>query len=65
MWTVIYIAKSKSVAKRLKELLEDKGIIARLRPLYDAATADDGSIEVLVPEAEVAQAHDVIIDETV
>ena len=65
MWTVIYIAKSKSVAKRIKELLEEKGIIARLHPLYDAATQDDGSIEVLVPEAEVAQAHEVIIDETV
>ncbi len=62
MWTVIYIARSKAVAKRLKELLEDKGIIARLHPLYDAATAEDGSIEVLVPEAEVAQAHEVIID---
>ncbi len=62
MWTVIYIAKSKSTARHLKELLEQKGIIARLRPLYDTATAEDGSIEVLVPEAEVAQAHEIIID---
>lgn len=62
MWTVIYIAKCKATAKHLKELLEQKGIIARLHPLYDTAVADDGSIEVLVPEAEVAQAHEIIID---
>lgn len=62
MWTVIYIAKSKDIAKRLKELLAEKSILARLRPLYDSSKADDGSIEVLVPEAEVAQAHEIIID---
>lgn len=62
MWTVIYIAKCKATAKHLKELLEQKGIMARLHPLYDASATDDGSIEVLVPEAEVAQAHEVIID---
>lgn len=62
MWTVIYIAKSKATAKRLKELLAQKDIIVRLHPLYDAETAEDGSIEVLVPESEVAQAHEIIID---
>ena len=62
MWTVIYIAKSKDTAKRLKELLAQKDILVRLRPLYDTAVAQDGSIEVLVPESEVAQAHEVIID---
>ncbi len=62
MWTVIYIAKSKATAKRLKELLAQKDILVRLHPLYDAKAAEDGSIEVLVPESEVAQAHEIIID---
>ena len=62
MWTVIYIAKSKATAKRLKELLAQKDIIVRLHPLYDAEKTDDGSIEVLVPESEVALAHEIIID---
>ena len=62
MWTVIYIAKSKHIAKRLKELLSQQGISTRLRPLYDATLAEDGSIEVLVPESEVEQAHEIIID---
>ncbi len=62
MWTVIYIARSKSIAKHLKDILAQSGIIARLHPLYDATVADDGSIEVLVPESEVEQAHEIIID---
>ncbi len=59
MWTVVYIAQNQEAAQSLRSALETGGILVRLRPV---SQAEDGCYEVLVPEAEVSEAHGIIID---
>lgn len=62
MWTVVYMAQSKEIATTLQELLAEEGILVKLRPISKNHDNDDNYFEVLVPEAEVEEAHSVIIE---
>ncbi|RCX19371.1 hypothetical protein DFR58_103116 [Anaerobacterium chartisolvens] len=62
MWTVVYMAQSKDIATRLQELLKNEGILVKLRPISKNPENNDNYYEVLVPEAEVEEAHSVIIE---
>ncbi|MCX7715176.1 MAG: hypothetical protein N2171_05575 [Clostridia bacterium] len=63
MWTVIYMAQSKEIVEKLQALLESRGILVKVRPVNKKDIDDkDCCYEVLVPESEVEQAHDIIID---
>ena len=61
MWTVVYLARSREVAEKLQQLLEQGGLLVKLRPL-NKESEEGGSYDVLVPESEVEQAHSLIID---
>lgn len=62
MWTVVYMAQSKEIATKLQELLTKEGILVKLRPISKMHENNDNYFEVLVPEAEVEEAHSVIIE---
>lgn len=62
MWTVVYMAQSKEIATKLQELLTDEGILVKTRPISKKHENKDNYYEVLVPEAEVEEAHSVIIE---
>ncbi len=62
MWTVVYMAQSKEIASRLQELLTVEGILVKMRPISKSHENSDNYFEVLVPEAEVEEAHSVIIE---
>lgn len=62
MWTVVYMAQSKDIATKLQELLTNEGILVKLRPISKNPDNNDNYYEVLVPEAEVEEAHSVIIE---
>ena len=62
MWTVVYMAQSKEIATKLEELLTKEGILVKLRPISKNHDTTDNYYEVLVPEAEVEEAHSVIIE---
>lgn len=62
MWTVVYMAQSKDIATQLQELLTQEGILVKLRPISKNHENNDTYYEVLVPEAEVEEAHSVIIE---
>lgn len=62
MWTVVYMAQSKDIATKLQELLAKEGILVKLRPVSKNYDNNDNYFEVLVPEAEVEEAHSVIIE---
>jgi menaquinone-dependent protoporphyrinogen IX oxidase len=62
MWTVVYMAQSKEIASRLQEMLTDEGILVKMRPISKSHENSDNYFEVLVPEAEVEEAHSVIIE---
>lgn len=57
MWTVVYIAPSPAVGDRLKKVLEDEGLLVNLR-VTDADSR--GGVEILVPEGEAEEAHEVL-----
>lgn len=62
MWTVVYIAKSIEIAEQIRAMLEKDGLLVKIRPIAKKTDTSDISCEILVPEAEVEQAHGLIID---
>lgn len=60
VWTVVYIAANRPIADMLKELLEGEGILAMLRPIGAPHLGASGSVEILVPESEIEEAHEII-----
>ncbi|MDR3600052.1 MAG: glutamate decarboxylase [Desulfosporosinus sp.] len=61
MWTVIYIAPNKLVAEKYKKILTEEGMLVQLRPIGSAHLAEHASVEILVPESEAEEAHEIII----
>lgn len=60
MWTVVYIAPNKIVAEMLKNYLAEEGMLVMLRSLGVPHLGDSGSVEILVPESEVEEAHEIL-----
>lgn len=60
MWTVIYIASSRQLAERLKNALTEEGLLVQLRATGSTPMGDSGSFELLVPESEAEEAHEII-----
>jgi len=62
MWTVVYMANSREIALKLQEILTAEGILVKLKAICKNNENQDSYFEVLVPEAEVEEAHGVIIE---
>lgn len=60
MWTVIYIAPNKVTAEKYKKVLTDEGMLVQLRTIGSAHLGDNASVEILVPESEAEEAHEII-----
>lgn len=61
MWTVIYMGHNKLDADQKKEILEQEGILVKIKKI---GKEEDTLFEILVPKEEVEDAHD-ILSETV
>lgn len=46
MWTVVYIAKNTQIAEQLRTLLEDGGMLVKIRPISKSEENADPSCEV-------------------
>ena len=55
MWTVVYMTKNEEYVSSLKEKLKDNKIMVMVRKI-------DDFFELLVPSAEMQEAHTVIIE---
>ncbi len=62
MWTVVYIAQNKEIATRLQEILQQEGLLVKIRPIAKNNQDSDNYYEIVVPESEVSEAHSVIIE---
>ncbi len=60
MWTVVYMAQNRDFVQQLQKILEEGGLIVKVRPV--CKDAGDNCFEVLVPESEIEQAHEIIIE---
>lgn len=61
MWTVIYMVQAVEDADNLKSLLENAGILVKIRPVTKAAEGEANAYEILIPETEKEEAHKIII----
>ena len=59
MWTVLYIAPSRSVAFRIRDFMEAEGILVRLRPL-GLRNNHSADYEISVTEVELEEAQEVL-----
>ncbi len=56
MWTVIYIAPTEKVAKRIEEYLVEEGFLVKVRPV----NVSKSQFEILVPEGELDEIQEVL-----
>ena len=61
MWTVVYMAQNREMVTKLQQTLEKEGLLVKVRPVNKTSENDD-YYEVLVPESEVEEAHNIIIE---
>ena len=61
MWTVVYMAQNKEIAENLQTVLTDEGILVKLKPVSNRESSDN-YFEILVPESEVEESHNIIIE---
>ncbi|WZL72101.1 hypothetical protein QBE52_13450 [Clostridiaceae bacterium 35-E11] len=59
MWTVVYMAHNKADARKIKNALDSEGFLVKIKPI---GKEDDRVYEVLVPNAEVEEAHEVLVN---
>jgi len=59
-WTTIYIAPNKATAENLKGILSREGILVNLRFTGLVSHSGGAHIEVMVPEGEVEEAHEIL-----
>lgn len=62
MWMVAYIAQSKESAEKIRMLLQEAGLPVKIRSVNQSGNDQFGCYEILVPEAELSEAHSVIIE---
>ncbi len=62
MWMVAYVTQSKESAERIKALLQEAGLPVKIRSVNQSGNGQFGCYEILVPEAELSEAHEVIIE---
>ncbi|NLW56981.1 MAG: glutamate decarboxylase [Firmicutes bacterium] len=60
MWTVLYIAPNQTTAHRIKDFMEAEGILVRLNPLGLQVEGRYTNYEILVTEAEIEEAQEVL-----
>lgn len=62
MWTVVYVAPSPARGRSICEVLAREGILATLRvaSIADSDGASGSQVEILVPEGEAEDAHQVL-----
>ena len=63
-WRVIHVAKNPDTAKRIQQLLESEGFVARIHPL-NAEGAAGGLCEVKVLSAEAEEAFQLLMEHSV
>lgn len=62
MWTVVYMAQGKEMAAKIQQALEESGVLVKVKLIGKEQREDESCYEILVPAAEVEEAHNIIID---
>lgn len=60
LWRVVYIAPSREVADKVRNLLTTEGFLITVRSAGISEGLNNGVYEVLVPESEIEEAHETL-----
>lgn len=60
MFMVIYIAPNLKVADHILLCLSEEGLMATKRALQGASDEGNGPVEIMVPQSEAAEAHEIL-----
>ncbi|MGE5561472.1 MAG: glutamate decarboxylase [Chloroflexota bacterium] len=60
MWAVVYIAPNRPVAEMIKDMLTKEGLLVMLRSAGVPQMGDSGAVEILVPQGEAEEAHEIL-----
>ena len=61
MWLVAYIAQAKEQAEKISALLTAANILVKIRAVNQSDNDKIGCFEIMVPESELEEAHNIII----
>lgn len=59
MWTVVYLAQSEEEAEKIKNAMVDQGVLVKTRSVCRSKSGQ-AMYEILVPQAEVEDAYNVL-----
>lgn len=60
MWTVIYMTQNEDAAENVARTLKENNLIYKIKKVGE--TGNKECYEVLIPETEVNEAHNIIIE---
>lgn len=63
MWMVVYVAQSKEHAEKIREALQRAKLLVKIRATGHSENDKFGCYEIMVPEAELDEAHGIIISQ--
>ena len=62
MWVVVHIAKSKNAARKVQALLNEEGILVKVRGVYKTRSETENDYELLVLAAEAREARNILLE---
>lgn len=62
MWKVVYMAQSKTIADHIRDLLSNEGFLIKLKPVYKNVPDEENYYEILVPQTEAQEVHDILME---
>ena len=62
MWIVIHMIKGKDAAERVSDRLKAEGVLVRMRPVYKALSPQENYFELQVPQSEIQEAREVLME---
>ena len=62
MWRVVYMAQSKLIADHINDILSQEGFMVKLKPIYKNVSDENNYYEILVPQTEAQEVHDILME---
>lgn len=62
MWRVVYMAQTRTIADRITDLLIKEGFLIKVKPVYKNVLDEENYYEILVPQTEAQEVHDILME---
>lgn len=62
MWIVIYLAQNRKMADKIEMILNEEGMLVRVKQISKNLENDEGIFEVLVPKGEGDEAREILYE---